>query len=421
MAKLTIQTEDQSPETIKLESREYILGRGGDLPNPIRDLDVSRHHAKLSAQRDGWWLEDLDSANGTWLNGDILEGPQRLRTGDEIKVGQTRIRFELTTEVTHSISSWELIGRSANVEGRQISIKDGLQKLGRDPEHPISISDPSISRHHADLILEGDKLHLRDAGSRNTSRVDGKPVKQAVLKNGDIIQFGTVVFEVRKSANQFKDRRKFYNRVRPWITVSLLIVTIVIGLIQLTLERRLAAQEPETRSAQLKREIAEHRREGGEAQNSGQLDVALVKYQGILQRDPLDEYALAQIKVIEDLIDSEDTLNRANAFLDREHPLQALKELDALPVHMQTIKGLAKLRLRASKQLQTKDLPRLYKICRSGEYRRCHNLAIEIGRHYLDPQITKLIVQTERQLLKRKIPYIPASVEISSFGIDSGK
>ena len=51
MAKLTIQTEDQSPETLKLESREYILGRGGDLPNPIRDLDVSRHHAKLSAQR----------------------------------------------------------------------------------------------------------------------------------------------------------------------------------------------------------------------------------------------------------------------------------------------------------------------------------------------------------------------------------
>ena len=89
MAKLTIHTEDQSPETVKLEVREYILGRGGDLPNPIRDLDVSRHHAKLSAQRDGWWLEDLNSANGTWLNGDILETPQRLRTGDEIKLGQT--------------------------------------------------------------------------------------------------------------------------------------------------------------------------------------------------------------------------------------------------------------------------------------------------------------------------------------------
>ena len=421
MAKLTIQTEDQSPETIKLDAREYILGRGGDLPNPIRDLDVSRHHAKLNAQRDGWWLEDLNSANGTWLNGDILEGPQRLRTGDEIKVGQTRIRFELTTEVTHSISSWELIGKSASVEGRQISIKDGLQKLGRDPEHPISISDPSISRHHADLILEGDKLHLRDAGSRNTSRVGGKPVKQAVLKNGDILQFGTVVFEVRKSANQFKDRRKLFNRVRPWFTVGLLIVSIITGLVQLILERQLNAKEPETRSTQLKREISEHRREGGEAQNSGQLDVALVKYQGILQRDPLDEYALAQIKVIEDLIDSEDTLNRANAFLDREHPLQALKELDALPVHMQTIKGLAKLRLRASKQLKTKELPQLYRLCRSGEFRRCHDQAIEIGRHYLDPQITKLIAETERELLRRKIPYIPASVEIPSFGIDSRK
>jgi len=421
MAKLTIQTEDQSPETIKLEVREYTLGRGGDLPNPIRDLDVSRHHAKLYAQRDGWWLEDLDSANGTWLNGDILEGPQRLRTGDEIKVGQTRIRFELTTEVTHSISNWELIGRSTSVEGRHISIKDGLQKLGRAPEHPISISDPSISRHHADLILEGDKLHLRDAGSRNTSRVGGKPVKQTVLKSGDILQFGTVIFEVRKSANQFKDRRRLYNRVRPWLTVGLLIVSIITGVVQLMMERKLDSQEPETRSTQLKREIAEHRREGGEAQNSGQLDVALVKYQGILQRDPLDEYALAQIKIIEDLIQSEDALNRANAFLDREHPLQALKELDTLPVHMQTIKGLAKLRLRASRLLQTKHLPGLYKLCRSEQFRRCHDQAVEIGRHYLDPQITKLISETERELLRRKIPYIPASVEIPSFGIDSGK
>ena len=66
---------------------------------------------------------------------------------------------------------------------------------------------------------------------------------------------------------------------------------ILAGVAQLILERRLEAQEPETRSEQLKREIADRRREGGAAQNSGQLDVALVKYQGILQRDPLDEYA----------------------------------------------------------------------------------------------------------------------------------
>lgn len=421
MAKLTIHTEDQSPETVKLEVREYILGRGGDLPNPIRDLDVSRHHAKLSAQRDGWWLEDLNSANGTWLNGDILETPQRLRTGDEIKLGQTRVRFELTTEVTHSISSWEIRGKSPSVKGRQISIKDGLQKLGRDAEHPISISDPSVSRHHADLILEGDKLHLRDAGSRNTSRVGGKPVKDAVLRHGDIIQFGTVVFEVRKSPSQFKDRRRYYNRVRPWITVGLLLITIIAGIVQLTLERNLESIQPETRSEQLTREITELRRDGGQAQSSGQLDVALVKYQEILQRDPLDEFSLSQIKIIEDLIESEDTLNRANAFLDREHPLQALAALDTLPPHMQTVKGFAKMRLRASKLLQAKILPDLYKLCRSGQFRRCHNLAIKIGRHYLDPKITMLITKTERELMRRKIQFIPASVEISSFGISNDK
>ena len=50
-------------------------------------------------------------------------------------------------------------------------------------------------------------------------------------------------------------------------------------------------------------------------------------------------------------------------------------------------------------------MPRLYRLCKAGDHRRCHNLAVEIGRHYLDSQITKLIVN-ERELLRRKIPYI---------------
>ena len=55
---------------------------------------VSARHARVEAQRDGVWILDLGSTNGTWVNGERMDGRHRLRDGDTVRIGETELRFE---------------------------------------------------------------------------------------------------------------------------------------------------------------------------------------------------------------------------------------------------------------------------------------------------------------------------------------
>ena len=58
------------------------------------DEYASGHHARIEAGRDGVWLHDLHSTNGTSVNGEPVEGRRRLHEGDLVRVGETELRFE---------------------------------------------------------------------------------------------------------------------------------------------------------------------------------------------------------------------------------------------------------------------------------------------------------------------------------------
>ncbi len=58
------------------------------------DEYASGHHARIEAGRDGVWLHDLHSTNGTSVNGEPVEGRRRLHEGDVVRVGETELRFE---------------------------------------------------------------------------------------------------------------------------------------------------------------------------------------------------------------------------------------------------------------------------------------------------------------------------------------
>jgi FHA domain len=63
----------------------------GSLPG---DDYASAQHARVESTRDGVWLLDLGSTNGTWVNGERMDGRHRLKDGDVIRIGQTELRFE---------------------------------------------------------------------------------------------------------------------------------------------------------------------------------------------------------------------------------------------------------------------------------------------------------------------------------------
>jgi len=79
-----------------LRDGEYVLGRDEDVTVRFDSLSVSRHHARIRVSRDGATIDDLDSRNGTYLNGERLTGPVLLADGDEIALGLMTLRFSVT-------------------------------------------------------------------------------------------------------------------------------------------------------------------------------------------------------------------------------------------------------------------------------------------------------------------------------------
>jgi pSer/pThr/pTyr-binding forkhead associated (FHA) protein len=80
----------QTPLTGSIE-----IGREASLALPLDDEQTSRRHARVEAQGDHAVVEDLGSTNGTYLNGQPIEGQRTLRPGDRLRVGLTV--FELRT------------------------------------------------------------------------------------------------------------------------------------------------------------------------------------------------------------------------------------------------------------------------------------------------------------------------------------
>jgi predicted component of type VI protein secretion system len=76
------------------------------------------------------------------------------------------------------------------ISGVTHELFDEAITIGRGPDNTIVVNDPSISTHHAQLLLEADTYRLKDLDSTNGTRVNGKPVTETVLRFDDRIRFG---------------------------------------------------------------------------------------------------------------------------------------------------------------------------------------------------------------------------------------
>ena len=71
------------------------IGRADDNVVVLKGDDyASGRHARVESALDGTWVVDLGSTNGTYVNGERLEGRRRLHEGDLVQVGDTELRFE---------------------------------------------------------------------------------------------------------------------------------------------------------------------------------------------------------------------------------------------------------------------------------------------------------------------------------------
>jgi hypothetical protein len=94
---LVVITSDALSEgdRIELDAAPLSVGRGD--ANDIQldgDEFASTKHARIEPRRDGVWVEDIGSTNGTYINGVRLDRPRRLAPGDVLRVGGTDLRYD---------------------------------------------------------------------------------------------------------------------------------------------------------------------------------------------------------------------------------------------------------------------------------------------------------------------------------------
>jgi len=82
-------------EEFPLDSRPLTVGRGAQNDVSIEgDEFASARHVRIEPRRDGVWVSDVGSTNGTFLNGERIDRPRRLERGDVVRVGETELRFD---------------------------------------------------------------------------------------------------------------------------------------------------------------------------------------------------------------------------------------------------------------------------------------------------------------------------------------
>ncbi|MFC2285647.1 MAG: FHA domain-containing protein, partial [Corynebacterium matruchotii] len=72
---------------------EITIGRAPDCDFLVSDDFASGRHARLIKRDSVWFVEDLDSRNGTFVHGEKIEGPVRVTSGSDIKIGRTTVRL----------------------------------------------------------------------------------------------------------------------------------------------------------------------------------------------------------------------------------------------------------------------------------------------------------------------------------------
>jgi len=92
---LTIHTSGESSQILHFSQSDIVIGRDPECDILIDDATASARHARLTYHHNQWWLEDLQSTNGTRLNGETVQTTTIVVNGDTIQCGQTVISVKL--------------------------------------------------------------------------------------------------------------------------------------------------------------------------------------------------------------------------------------------------------------------------------------------------------------------------------------
>jgi pSer/pThr/pTyr-binding forkhead associated (FHA) protein len=92
---VTLPGVDEASQVLRFTAPDITIGRHPSCEWMLADETVSSRHARLSYHHEQWWVEDLDSRNGTFLNSASLTAPAVLTNNDQVRCGEVSFTVQL--------------------------------------------------------------------------------------------------------------------------------------------------------------------------------------------------------------------------------------------------------------------------------------------------------------------------------------
>lgn len=212
--RVILSTPGRPAQVFSVRAATMTIGRGAANDIILRDARASRVHARLAWGADGCTLVDLDSANGTRVNGDLVQQTS-VQPGDVIRIGDSRLHLDTGADPAAdemlSIASEAALDATLaasamlqTVTNRALPrltiftpdqtwelplVQDALV-IGRQADCDIVIPSAVVSRQHAIIERRGDAFFVRDLNSRNGIWQGNVRVEQAALAAGAALRIG---------------------------------------------------------------------------------------------------------------------------------------------------------------------------------------------------------------------------------------
>lgn len=208
----------------------YAIGREAGNQFRLTDQNVSRTHAELRLEGDAYVIEDLDSFNGTYINGQRIEEPRVVRPGDVIQIAEYALaieRDELALAPTGSARPTtraerpeRLVVLNGEDAGKEHPLDRDALVLGRQDGVDIAIVHRSVSRRHCRLVrLEPGRFEVLDEGSSSGVLINGIKLARGVLESGDTLEVGEIRLRYVASNDFFhlpQDDEPIVLDIAPW-------------------------------------------------------------------------------------------------------------------------------------------------------------------------------------------------------------
>jgi ABC transport system ATP-binding/permease protein len=216
MWKLSIEDDQGQSTIVQLVRSEYDVGRTEENSIRLTERNISRRHARLLKQGAAWFLDDLGSYNGCFINGLRVVDHHPINLGDLVQLGDYRLELladdgaavapqqpvlprradTLSTTLNLAAQTDRLVMVVGPTPGREYMLAHAQQRVGRGEECDICVNHSSVSRWHADIQYVGSsRYEIIDHDSSNGIRINGVELRRGLLDARDLVELGDIVLK----------------------------------------------------------------------------------------------------------------------------------------------------------------------------------------------------------------------------------